>query len=233
MSQEETVGELEQSVGYVLKQAQAALHTAMDAVLRPMELTVAQYACLELLGQYPGGSNSELARGAFVTRQSMNLVLRGLQDRGLLTRPEQAPHGRALPTQLTSDGQKSCTPPAWPCGPSNGKCSLRCPRKNNVGCATTLPSVLPPFPPAKAKSDSPAIASIRRGTPPARYRDSRYLQLIPHDAPDNHLRTRADAEFSRRGVRRIGVNQPGNGSRAASQVCGTPTSGPRRGPVPV
>ncbi|WP_330231713.1 MarR family transcriptional regulator [Nocardia sp. NBC_00508] len=106
MSQEETVGELEQSVGYVLKQAQAALHTAMDAVLRPMELTVAQYACLELLGQYPGGSNSELARGAFVTRQSMNLVLRGLQDRGLLTRPEQAPHGRALPTQLTSDGQK-------------------------------------------------------------------------------------------------------------------------------
>ncbi|MGK8491262.1 hypothetical protein [Nocardia asiatica] len=69
MSQEETVGELEQSVGYVLKQAQAALHSAMHAVLRPLELTVSQYACLELLGQYPGISNAELARGAFVTRQ--------------------------------------------------------------------------------------------------------------------------------------------------------------------
>ncbi|MFE3444441.1 MarR family winged helix-turn-helix transcriptional regulator [Nocardia sp. NPDC059180] len=106
MSQEETVGELGQSVGYVLKQAQAALHSAMDVVLRPLELSVAQYACLELLGRSPGLSNSELARGAFVTRQSMNLVLRGLQDRGLLTRPEQAPHGRALPTQLTSTGQE-------------------------------------------------------------------------------------------------------------------------------
>lgn len=106
MRQEETVGELEQSVGYVLKQAQAALHSAMDAVLRPLELTVAQYACLELLGQRPGISNSELARGAFVTRQSMNLVLRGLQDRGLLTRPERAPRGRALPTRLTSPGQE-------------------------------------------------------------------------------------------------------------------------------
>jgi DNA-binding MarR family transcriptional regulator len=106
MSQEETVGELEQSVGYVLKQAQAALHSAMGAVLRPLELTVAQYACLELLGQQPGISNSELARGAFVTRQSMNLVLRGLHDRGLVARPEQAPRGRVLPTQLTSSGQE-------------------------------------------------------------------------------------------------------------------------------
>ncbi|WP_406266008.1 MarR family transcriptional regulator [Nocardia sp. NBC_00881] len=106
MSQEEIVGDLEQSVGYVLKQAQAALHSAMDAVLRPLELTVAQYACLEQLGRYPGRSNSELARGAFVTRQSMNLVLRGLQDRGLLTRPERAPQGSALPTQLTSAGQE-------------------------------------------------------------------------------------------------------------------------------
>jgi DNA-binding MarR family transcriptional regulator len=100
------VGELEQSVGYVLKQAQAALHSAMDAALRPLELTVAQYACLELLGRRPGISSSELARGAFVTRQSMNRVLRGLQDRGLLSRPDQAPYGRALPTQLTRSGQE-------------------------------------------------------------------------------------------------------------------------------
>jgi DNA-binding MarR family transcriptional regulator len=63
------------------------------------------YACLELLGQRPGLSNAELVRGAFVTRQSMILVLRGLQDRGLLTRPDLAPHGRALPTQLTPAGR--------------------------------------------------------------------------------------------------------------------------------
>ena len=105
MSQGETVGPLHDAVGYALKQAAAALRTAMDAALRPLELTVPQYACLELLRQRPGLTNAELARGAFVTRQSMNGVLRGLQDRGLLTRPASAPHGRALPTRLTPAGR--------------------------------------------------------------------------------------------------------------------------------
>lgn len=103
--EQESVGELELSVGYVLKQVHASLRTAMDEMLRPLDLTVPQYACLELLGQDSGLSNSELARRAFVTRQSMNLVLRRLQERGLLTRPDRSPHGRALPSMLTRDGQ--------------------------------------------------------------------------------------------------------------------------------
>jgi hypothetical protein len=41
-----------------------------------------------------------------VTRQSMNLVLRGLQDRGLVTRPSVADHGRARPTGLTGAGRE-------------------------------------------------------------------------------------------------------------------------------
>lgn len=107
MSQGEVDEDLDQVVGYVLKQAATALRNAMDTALRPLELTVPQYACLELLGRRPGMSNSELARGAFVSRQSMNHVLRGLQERGLLTRPSTADHGRALPTQLTPDGQRA------------------------------------------------------------------------------------------------------------------------------
>jgi DNA-binding MarR family transcriptional regulator len=106
MSQGETVGPVEEAVGYVLKQAASALRAAMDEVLRPLGLTVPQYACLELLGQRPGLSNAELARGAFVSRQSMNGVLRGLQDRGLVTRPTSAPHGRARPTELTDAGHR-------------------------------------------------------------------------------------------------------------------------------
>lgn len=101
------MGDLDLSVGYVLKQAQAAFRGAMDAALRSMELTTSQYSCLELLGQQPGLSSSELARGAFVSRQAMNQVLRGLQERGLLTRPPTADHGRALPTELTPDGRRA------------------------------------------------------------------------------------------------------------------------------
>ncbi|WP_106850198.1 MarR family winged helix-turn-helix transcriptional regulator [Blastococcus sp. Marseille-P5729] len=99
------VGDLELSVGYVLKQVHARLRGAMDEALRPMDLTVPQYACLEILGQSPGLSNSELARRAFVTRQSMNLVVRRLQERGLLTRPDHAEQGRSLPTALTEEGR--------------------------------------------------------------------------------------------------------------------------------
>ena len=88
----------------MLKQAAVALRSAMETALRPLHLTVPQYACLELLGQRPGLSNAELARGVFVTRQSMNTVLRGLDDRGPVTHPAVAPHGRELPTELTGAG---------------------------------------------------------------------------------------------------------------------------------
>lgn len=107
MGQGDGVGELERVVGYVLKHAATALRASMDAELRPLGLTVPQYACLELLGRHPGLSSSELARGAFVSRQAMNQVLRGLQERGLLTRPPSIEHGRALPTQLTPDGERT------------------------------------------------------------------------------------------------------------------------------
>lgn len=105
MKQPGTVGPLENAVGYVLKEAATALRNSMDAVLRPLHLTVPQYACMELLGQRPGLSNAELARGAFVTRQSMNVVLQGLEARGFVTRPATAPHGRQLPAALTRVGR--------------------------------------------------------------------------------------------------------------------------------
>src|SRR5579862_9699806 len=69
-------------------------------------MTITHYSCLELLAQRPGLSNSELARGAFVTRQSMNVLLQSLERQGLVTRPPQAPVGRVLPTELTARGRR-------------------------------------------------------------------------------------------------------------------------------
>jgi DNA-binding MarR family transcriptional regulator len=92
-------------MGYRLKRAAAALRGAMDRALREHDLTVPQYACLEHLDQRPGLSNAELARSTFVTRQSMNVVLRGLQEAGLISRPAATDHGRALPAHLTAEGR--------------------------------------------------------------------------------------------------------------------------------
>jgi len=99
--------ELETSVGYLLKEASSALRAAMEAVLRPLGMTVTHYSCLELLAQRPGLSNSELARGAFVTRQSMNVLLQALERDGFVTRPTEARVGKVLPAQLTPRGRRS------------------------------------------------------------------------------------------------------------------------------
>ncbi|MET0821658.1 MAG: MarR family transcriptional regulator [Aeromicrobium sp.] len=97
---------LETSLGYVLKEAASALRAAMEDALRPLGLTVTQYACLELLAQRPGLSGSELARGAFVTRQSMNVLLQAMERDGYVTRPAEAPVGKVLPTRLAPDGRR-------------------------------------------------------------------------------------------------------------------------------
>jgi len=70
-------------------------------------MSVTHYSCLELLAQRPGLSNSELARGAFVSRQSMNVLLQALERDGYVMRPAQAPVGKALPTRLTPRGRRS------------------------------------------------------------------------------------------------------------------------------
>ena len=99
--------DLETSLGYVLKEASSALRAAMEAELRPLGMTVTHYSCLELLAQRPGLSNSELARGAFVTRQSMNVLLQALERDGYVTRPAHPPVGKVLPTRLTPRGRRN------------------------------------------------------------------------------------------------------------------------------
>ncbi|WP_328856103.1 MarR family transcriptional regulator [Williamsia herbipolensis] len=99
--------DLETSMGYLLKEASSALRTAMESALRPLGLTVTQYSCLELLAQRPGLSTAALARGTFVTRQSMNVLVQALERDGFVQRPDQAPVGKVLPTELTARGRRS------------------------------------------------------------------------------------------------------------------------------
>jgi DNA-binding MarR family transcriptional regulator len=107
MSQDGAGVDLETSLGYLLKEASSVLRAAMEEVLRPLGMSVTHYSCLELLAQRPGLSNSELARGVFVTRQSMNVLLRALERDGYVTRPAEAPVGKVLPTRLTPRGRRS------------------------------------------------------------------------------------------------------------------------------
>lgn len=107
MSQDGVGIDLETSLGYALKEASSALRAAMEEVLRPLGMTITHYSCLELLAQRPGLSNSELARGTFVTRQSMNVLLQALERDGFVSRPAEAAVGRTLPARITPRGRRS------------------------------------------------------------------------------------------------------------------------------
>ena len=100
------MSELEdQPLGYLLYRVMAALRPQVTAELRPLGLGLPEFVCMRILSMSPGRSSAELARDSNVSPQAMNLVLRGLQDIGAVTRPASVSSGRALPAQLTAAGK--------------------------------------------------------------------------------------------------------------------------------
>lgn len=90
-----------EELGVLIKETQAVLHQRMDEVLRPLALSVPQYACLQALQDTPGITGSDLARRAFVSRQSMNVLIQGLEKRGLVERSDAPGPRRERATILT------------------------------------------------------------------------------------------------------------------------------------
>jgi len=95
----------DQQLGYLLSRVMFALKSDVSAaVLDPLEVAFPEYLCMRVLSKYPGQSNADLARALSVSPQAMNMVLRGLEERGLVTRPASVASGRSLPAQLTREG---------------------------------------------------------------------------------------------------------------------------------
>src|ERR1700752_2446984 len=92
-------------VGYQLKRAQQALRTAMDEGLRAQGITTPQYAALTALEANEPLSGAELARRCFVTAQTMNAILVGLERARLVERAPHAEHGRVIQARLTTPGR--------------------------------------------------------------------------------------------------------------------------------
>ena len=91
-------------IGYLLRQAQAAVRLAHDVALAEAGLTTPQFLVLTLLDAYPGASGAELARTAQLTPQTMNLIVRKLERERLIARDEHETHGRVLRLTLTALG---------------------------------------------------------------------------------------------------------------------------------
>jgi len=95
----------DEPLGYLLYRVASALRAEVSATaLEPLGLSFPQYICMRILSRFPDRSNAELARDTGVSPQAMNMVVRSLEERGLVTRPDTVASGRSLPAKLTRTG---------------------------------------------------------------------------------------------------------------------------------
>lgn len=91
---------------YAVGNLDRSLRRVLVAILRPFDLTVAEYTALSLISRRDGYSNAELARRSFVSPQAMHEMVSSLEKRGLLERPSSESHGSMRHTHLTRSGRE-------------------------------------------------------------------------------------------------------------------------------
>jgi DNA-binding MarR family transcriptional regulator len=94
-----------QRTGYLVRRAQAAVHAELEQRLIDHDLSFTQWGVLAALMDFPGMSNADLARFAFMTPQSMNPAVKQLEAAGLVERRPNSANGRILDARLTEQGK--------------------------------------------------------------------------------------------------------------------------------
>ncbi len=100
------MSDAEMGPGYLIKRIQQSLRRRCDSALKPIGLSMAQYAVLRALAAHPDASAAELARLCFVTRQSLQDVLGALRAQGLIEPSDAPASGRARSLKLTEQGAR-------------------------------------------------------------------------------------------------------------------------------
>jgi DNA-binding MarR family transcriptional regulator len=96
-----------ESVGRLLKQAEQALMRSKNAALKPVGLTLAQYVALGELDRQPGIAAASLARACLVSPQAMMVVLKSMEQQGLIERIAHSRHANVLELHLTDVGREA------------------------------------------------------------------------------------------------------------------------------
>jgi len=91
-------------LAYLLRQAQAATRLAMERALADLGVTSPQFVVLTMLKAYPGLSGADVARVAFLTPQTVGIIIRNLERDGAIRKTPHPVHGRVLQWTLTRRG---------------------------------------------------------------------------------------------------------------------------------
>lgn len=91
---------------FFLNLANFAVRGRLEEALREHEVTGIQYTALATIGAREGISSAELSRRFFVTPQTMNELIAGLERRRLILRKEDPANRRILKMRLTASGRR-------------------------------------------------------------------------------------------------------------------------------
>jgi len=91
----------------LLRGAEQAMVRAKTAVLKPVGLTLAQFVALGELEKRPGITAATLARACLVTPQAIMVLLKTLEDQGLVSRSPHERHSNVLELNMTKVGREA------------------------------------------------------------------------------------------------------------------------------
>jgi DNA-binding MarR family transcriptional regulator len=95
---------VEGHIGYLLRQAAAAYRLRLERSLVDLKVTPPQFTVLTMLKAYPGLSNADIARISLLTPPTVTVILRNLEQGGLVSRKQHQTHGRIQQMTLTVTG---------------------------------------------------------------------------------------------------------------------------------
>jgi DNA-binding MarR family transcriptional regulator len=96
-----------ESLGKLLKRSEQTLLRAKSAAVKTAGLTLPQYVALAELAERPGITGAELARACLVSPQAMMVVLKAMEEQGLVERTQHPRHQTVLEIRLTSVGREA------------------------------------------------------------------------------------------------------------------------------
>jgi len=91
----------------LVKRAEQAMIRAKSAALKFVGLTPAQYVALLELDQQPGITAATLARSCLVTPQAMMILLKTMEQQGLISRSPYPRHPNVLELHMTNVGREA------------------------------------------------------------------------------------------------------------------------------
>ena len=96
-------------LGFLLRQAEAAVWQDLVATLAPFDLRPAQYAALRILRASPGCKQQEIGDALGIQRPNMVRLIEGLRARKLLTASRNPTDRRSYALRLTAAGRALLT----------------------------------------------------------------------------------------------------------------------------